>query len=361
MHRVLEIFTFPKAGGYMGGVATMVSAYISGVDPFAMCGYTTELFDPEFTDSKFRLLSKFRYFFFQRRKLKEQLFKEDYQVVHIHTSCRFLFFKDVLLAKYINTKFCLPVVMTIHVGAKETVFRKFEWFEAFAIRILNSHVSAVVFLADQMKEDFIRSGLEESRAHLLYNFHQIECGFDKSNNNIAQLLFVGAIHREKGIIELLTALSEMTTIDFHLNVCGLVTDRSIEKDLEKLAGKLQNKVSFLGYVSGIEKDTLYKRSDILILPSYHEGLPLVIMEALGAGCAIVSTKVGAIPEVLGKQNVCWVEIQSSDDVRRELESLLSSPELLTKMQYDNYELGKAYSFSTHVKKLCSIYDRVRRI
>ena len=61
---------------------------------------------------------------------------------------------------------------------------------------------------------------------------------------------------------------------------------------------LAGRVAFLGWVDQARVQRLLAEADVLVLPSYHEGLPLVILEALGAGTPVVATTVGAIPQFL---------------------------------------------------------------
>ena len=356
MKNILEIFTFQ--GGYMGGVATMVKSYIDGHDAFANSNcILSNLNITQKVHTGWSPIDNFIYIFVQRAKVRSYLKLNKYDVVHIHTSREFLFFKDVLLAKMIRTEFNTPIMITIHVGSIDTVYNRIGWFKKKSIQLLNKYVAKTIFLSKKMQQDFRREGLSQNQSAVLYNFHNLASTIKKvAPTNCLQLLFVGAIHREKGILELLRALDILKEMNYHLNICGVLTDKSIKQEIEDIVKRLGNKVSFLGYISGEEKTLLYRQSDILILPSYHEGLPLVIMEALGEGCAIISTKVGAIPEVLSEKNCTWIDIASVDSIVKVLQSLdISEVEIQKK---NNLQLGLCYSFSSHVQELCKLYNLI---
>ncbi len=357
MNRILELFTFN--GGYKGGISTMIDAYLNGVEEFNGCACELDHLNvvPSIITGNNKL-NNIIYLFFQRREVKKYLKNNHFDLVHIHTSREFLFLKDILLARMIRKKFNIPVVMTLHVGSIHTVFNRIKFFKRKSIILMNKYVDKILFLSEGMCKDFIDFGLKSNIAITLHNFHNfpLEHYHLRENGKLLQLLYVGAIHKEKGIIELLNALLQITDVDYHLSICGNITDKSIEEEFKNMINLLGDKVSFLGYVTGEAKINLFYNSDILILPSYHEGMPIVIMEALGAGCAIMATPVGAIPEVLGAENCIWVDIASVESIKNQLNGI--NEKMLQDMKLANKELGKNYSFLKHVKKLSNIYRDV---
>lgn len=360
MKRVLEVYTFPSSGGYIGGVATMVSSYLNAKDEFGKYDYSIDLFNHSIKHcTRYQKINLAFSFFTQRKSLKNLLSQEHYDLIHIHTSRKFLFLKDVLLAKFISVRFAIPVVITIHVGAIETVYERIGWFRRASISLLNHYVAVVVFLSTSIRNQFINAGLESSKGKILYNFHNLNIEPDSvSESPILNLLFVGSIHKEKGIFELLDAVSELNDDTIHLDICGQITDLTNKSKIESRLSELGNKAVVHGYVSGFKKEGLFKKADVLVLPSYHEGLPLVIMEALGAGCAIISTRVGAIPEILGDENALWASIGSSHELAKQISRLLTDKALLSHMKNENYALGKFFSLSKHIYRLCVIYDNI---
>lgn len=355
--KILKVYTCNNE--FIGGISTMINSYIGSVNIFNNQGCMLNHFNctPKIQIGNSKV-DNFIYIFTQRREIKKYLSKNKYDLIHIHTSREFLYMKDVLLAKMINKKFQTPVVMTIHVGAIETVYNRIKWFKKRSIKLLNKYVSKTIFLSSVMRDVFVESGLLKEKSTVLYNFYDFTPTtkiYTKTNK--LQLLFVGAIHREKGILELLKAIELLPDLNYHLNVCGKLTDNTIKEEIEYYKKKLCDKVSFLGYVTGENKTLLYKQSDILILPSYHEGLPIVIMEALGAGCGIMTTPVGAIPEILKRENCRWLEIGSYMSIVKQLSNL--SNDDLSKMKEANILLGEKYTLASHINRLCNIYNSVK--
>ncbi len=363
MKKVLFCLKMPR-GTYVGGVATIIHHYFDNRDIFEKYEYGIELFDYAMSDRFKKLPSKFRelvYSILQKRNLRRYLKRESADIVHIHTSREWLFLKDVLLAKKISQKHGVKTVFTIHVGDVNTVFRRIHWLQNFLIKILNRHVEKTMFLSKAIQQQFIDLGVDKAKTEVLYNPHYMQPVSDREmlpRSAKLHLLYVGALHREKGLMELLQALDELPQMDFHLDICGLHTDPSIMSEFEEYIEKLGDKVAVHGYVSGSTKTAFFERADVLLLPSYHEGMPLVVLEALASACAIVSTKVGTTPEILSDENVLWVDIGSSHDIQIAVETLYQNHELLADIKKNNLLLSQKYDIETHIKNLCEIYESV---
>lgn len=85
-------------------------------------------------------------------------------------------------------------------------------------------------------------------------------------------------------------------------------DGEVEQVRARVAERgLEDRVAVLGWVDGEKKLELLRNAAAVVLPSYHEGLPMAILEGMAAGKAIISTTVGAIPEVVTGGNGTLVE------------------------------------------------------
>ena len=364
MKKVLMCARMPHDDSYIGGVVSIVLSYLKHEELFMKQGYKVEVYSYEPGKQFKKLPEKIQnalYVLPQKRELIKKINSDmNISILHIHTSREFLFLKDVYLAREIKKAKNIKVSLTVHVGDIGTVFNRISAFKRLIVRWINKYVDKVFFLSTKIQKQFIDVGIETEKTEVLYNFfdfnpkHSDEA--DSKRNDVLKLLFLGAIHRDKGIIELLTALNQSDEIDYHLTVCGKITDRGIEKQFLKLVDNLGNKVSMLGYVSGDLKEKVFRESDVLVLPSYHEGMPLVILEALGAGLGIISTRVGATPEILGNENVLWVEIGDITSLKEKIMLLAKDNKYLEKMKTENYALSKQYTIEEHIKHLCSQYN-----
>lgn len=365
MKSVTFSFRMPNNDSYCGGVASIILSYLKSEKYFENDDYELKLFDyqlPQDTRVRNAKLKNILYIFRQRKALSKRLKQDNDTILNIHTSREFLFLKDVFLAKLASKKHRVPVVMTVHVGDIATVFNRIQPLKKMLIKYMNRYIAKTVFLSKEIMAQFIAEGLDADKCEVLYNFHNLEPIAENEKlprTARLQLLYVGAIHREKGIIELLTALNQLQALDFQLDLCGRLTDLSIKNEYSSLISNLGDKVTEHGYVSGKEKTALFERADVLVLPSYHEGMPLVVLEALAGGCAVISTKVGTTPEILTEDNVCWVDVKSVGDIGNAIQELYISQDRLMQLKKNNLMLSTEYGIEEHIAKLCRIYESVK--
>ena len=118
----------------------------------------------------------------------------------------------------------------------------------------------------------------------------------RSSEESLKLLYVGRLSPEKGLIDVIKALKK--TDDVTLDVIGRGDYLTTLKNAINENG-LNERVKFLGYIRwGEELFRRFENYHYLILPSYSEGLPLVIIEAMSMGLPVIASNVGGIPEVI---------------------------------------------------------------
>lgn len=117
--------------------------------------------------------------------------------------------------------------------------------------------------------------------------------FPQIDRDVPRLLFLSRVHEKKGVHRLLRAAAILRDrgVPFQLLIAGTGDEpyvsrvRALRDQLE-----LQNHAEFLGFVSGIEKVSLYQASTLFVLPTSQENFGFVYFEALASGCPVVTTK-----------------------------------------------------------------------
>ena len=145
----------------------------------------------------------------------------------------------------------------------------------------------------------------EENSPIIYNWTAtdslISIGKKKLETQISyplRILYLGWIEEEKGIFDFLDALSKLENINkIKVSIAGGGSCVDKSKKIARRNG-LDDVVHFNGWVYGLELEELFSKSDILVLPSWAEGFPNAVIEAMAAGLAVIVTSVGNIPDIL---------------------------------------------------------------
>jgi glycosyltransferase involved in cell wall biosynthesis len=116
------------------------------------------------------------------------------------------------------------------------------------------------------------------------------------NKNVIELLYVGRLSPEKGLLPFLESLATSTVKErFHLTVLGDGVERKLVENFI-IDHKMQTQVTLHGFVS--DPSSFFITPDILIMPSLREGLPMTLIEALASGVPVLANNVGAIASMV---------------------------------------------------------------
>ncbi|MDP8321520.1 MAG: glycosyltransferase family 4 protein [Candidatus Stygibacter australis] len=120
-------------------------------------------------------------------------------------------------------------------------------------------------------------------------------------NKIKKLVYAGKIAYAKGIRELLFSLNSISAseVKFELTLCGSGAGNELQ-EIKSLAEKCTFPITFTGNLTQPELADIFRASDIFILPSYYEGLPLVLIEALACGLQVIVNDLAGLKEWLEK-------------------------------------------------------------
>ena len=179
-----------------------------------------------------------------------------------------------------------------------------------------------------------------------------------------RLLFLGSQFERKGLPDLLAALARPETLklNWQLTIAGGGRRKGDEAQQFRQRARelgIEERVRFIGWIEQLHVSDLLARSDALILPSYDEGLPLVILEALGHGVPVICTPVGEIPEFLtDRETALFVTPGRCDEIAQALGELITNPQLCTDLAATGRAHFRAhFSHEVFMRKLVAIYQR----
>lgn len=145
--------------------------------------------------------------------------------------------------------------------------------------------------------------------------------------------FVGKLNVLKGLNSLTEAIPIVLKKhpEFSFNIVGrdeYVNGISMKSIIEKRLGLFANKVNFTGALPFNKIKEIYATSPICVVPSLWENYPNVVLEAMAAGCAVVASNRGGIPEIVNDHvNGLLINPRSSNDIATKINLLIDNPEL----------------------------------
>ena len=186
-------------------------------------------------------------------------------------------------------------------------------------------------------------------------------GVEYSPSDSRTVLYVGHVIPTKGMTELMEAWREVQPLGWRLRLAG-PGSATYQKDLLKIVGPNAG-VEFLGDLSPEAAWKCMQAAEIFVLPSYTEGFPNVILEAMAAGKAIISTRVGAVPEILDVDSgeFCGLVIKPRDAtvLAAALRQLLSDPQLRETLgRRAHTRVKRSYTTDVVFGRLVSLWNEV---
>lgn len=115
---------------------------------------------------------------------------------------------------------------------------------------------------------------------------------------VKRLLFTGKIAEKKGVLSLLRAVNKLNyqENEIELTLVGGAGNEEEYKEITELAKRCKYKVEFTGRLAPVEVAKRYRNSDVFVLPSFFDAIPLVVIEALACGMKVVLTTLPGVPE-----------------------------------------------------------------
>lgn len=316
---------------------------------------------------KFKLISTYRaekslfenffiYIYALGKLVFELSFDKNIKILHIHGASKGSFYRKYIIffiGKYIFSK---RVIYHIHGGGYLAFYNQ-------SNRLLKKHIARflrgadlVICLSESWKSAFAQHFNLDNIVVLANPIDQLTF-FDKKKNEQVIFLFLGDIIKKKGIYDLLEAVKDLTDVGiagFKLLIAGKGNTKKVTKYIEENA--LQEQVQLLGWIDGAIKTKVMETADVFVLPSYYEGLPLSILEAMSYSMPVISTTVGAIPEVVKERaNGFLVDPGDKKMLRIAMLHFINNKELIASFGRLSRKRAEPYFIENVMKSLFLLY------
>jgi len=285
-------------------------------------------------------------------KLLPVLADSDVEIVHVHGASKGSFVRKaiiILLSKLWGKK----VVYHIHGGG----FKDFTRRHPKAVGYILSKCDTIVALSDSWKDYFSKEvGCKDVKVvpNIMEAPHE---DHRQRDARTCTLLFLGKICDEKGIFDLLDVVAtHRGEYEGHIRllIAGIGESERLKSFIQE--HHLEGIATYEGWVSGSEKERLLNASDIFVLPSYYEGVPISILEAYSYHLPVITTDVGGIPEILADSTE-GIIIKPGDKkaMHEAIVRLVASPALRQQMGEAAYTRSLAHLPSNVEQRLLAVY------
>jgi len=315
-------------------------------------------------------LKRVGHFFSDYFRLKKKLKRSQYSLCHLNPSFRILaLLRDGIYLRLIHRFYSGRILVTFH-GWDGRLFEKIRK-NTFLRALLNNTIGKarmILVLSGKFKSQLEGMGYPPEKINVITTMYEgnfaDRTGGDESSRKRTNLVFVSRFIRCKGAhiaAETVKLLVEQGYKDIFATFAG---DGPEWEGLRNYVNKnlLGEYIGMPGFVRDAEKRKILEEGDIFLFPTYcQEGCPIVLLEAMGAGMAVVSTPRGAIPDIVEQgKNGFLVEGQNPQDFAEKIRSLLDDRTLMRKFQIQNQEEAKLkYQADKVIQKIESFYHKMR--
>ena len=305
-------------------------------------------------------------------KIKNFLKKEKFDIVHVH----FPFSANILINLDKNLR--KKMIYTAHIGDE----KKRLTLDSSAPLVLKlfspdlylmKRIRKTIILNEYLKDELIKKGIKEVKLEVIPNGINVE----ESNLNKEEIervrrkyelegivvMFAGNIIPRKGVLYLIKAAESFKNENVLFLIVGNMNiDKDYTKEVIDYARRKNIKAKFTGFVPKEDLRALYSACDIFVLPSFGEGDPIALKEALASGKPLVGSKIGGIAmQIRDGWNGFLVEPGNERQLAEKIRYLIDNEEERRRMGKNSRKLAEEeFDWERIAKKYLKVYEEIYR-
>ncbi len=291
------------------------------------------------------------------RALVLSLSSRRFDVLHVHIGDFPSLYRKMLVAWPLFAFARCPSVLHMHGAAFLAEYARQPAFGRWLARRFIARFDLVIALSDQWRADLVA---RFTIARIIALPNAVPVPAEPPPRDLAApraFLFLGLIGARKGVIDLVQAAHGLAAQDasFTLAIGGNGDSTRLCAVIK--AYDLAQRVTYLGWIDSAARDRIIRTSHVLVLPSYAEGAPMAIIEAMAAGMPIIATRVGAIPELVEHgHNGLLIEPGDVDALTAAMATLARDPDLCAQMGARSHAIAhERLSLPAHKTALIAAY------
>ena len=291
--------------------------------------------------------------------MRRTLASIDPSIVHIHFASSGSALRKMILADMV-TRAGRPLVLHAHGGYFDQFHRKLPAFLRRTVDGILQRANVLIALSPRWR-DFYVNECEVSPSHVAVLPNPVRWTPDipnRAGRTTVQFVFLGRMSQKKGAYDLVNAFAAMPEAARARARLTLAGDGDLEA-LRKLAEPFGERVRVLSWIDSSERERLLAESDVFVLPSYNEGVPMALLEAMAAGLPAIVTPVGGIPDVLrhGVEGL-MVEPARVADLSAAMARMVTHDGERNASGRRAHDRARSFDVHAYARSLADIYQRI---
>jgi glycosyltransferase involved in cell wall biosynthesis len=291
--------------------------------------------------------------------LRRALENIDPCIVHIHFASRGSTLRKMILASMV-TRAGRPLVLHAHGGYFDQFHRRLPTAVRRIVNGVLQRANVLIALSPRWRDFYVNEcELSPSQVAVLPNPVRWNPEVpDRAGRQLVQFLFLGRMCEKKGTYDLMNAFAALPDAVRARARLVLAGDGDLEA-IGKLAAPFGEQVRVLSWIDSAERECLLAQSDVFVLPSYNEGVPMSLLEAMSAGLPAIVTPVGGIPDVLshGVEGL-MVEPARVADLSAAMARLVNNDAERLASGRRAHERARDFEVHSYARRLADIYQRI---
>ena len=256
----------------------------------------------------------------------------------------------------------IPYVLTVHLGdvpggVPEKTGGWFRWVYPFT-GVIWRDANRIVAVSEFTRQ----LALKKYTAEIRVIPNGVDLGALKPDrihlNEPPQIVFAGRFMAQKNPLQVVQTLNQLKKIQWQ---CVMIGDGPLMQDVRRAVAEsdLESRFQFTGWIEPQEVLNWFDSSDILFMPSRSEGLPVVGVQALAKGLAIVASHVGGFVDLVdNNRNGYLIRQEDAGEFRTSLLGLLSDSDRLLSFRNASLEKAKSFEINQVVKEYENLFESV---
>ncbi|MFA4952599.1 MAG: glycosyltransferase family 4 protein [Candidatus Pacearchaeota archaeon] len=297
------------------------------------------------------------------------LFKEKFDIVHTHVSGHdYILFVGLVSRirkfKHIHTTHCPWTDSSF----RPNILKPFLLLNDFFVNKFSFNFVDKIIAITPWELDILKKYSEENKIKVIPNgmdkilFRKIKNNQFKKKNKIKEknlVLFFGRLNPTKGPEKLAQVAINISNKRKDIAFFWVGPDEGKAEEVKNLIKGHKN-MKYLGPIKGKEKIAeMYQASDVYVLPSYREGLPLTLFEAMASGLPIIASPVNGVPfEMTEGENGFFSNYGDLKSLEENILKIIDNPNLAKQISKNNIEKSKEFDWDTITRRYLDEYEKL---